>query len=179
MSPIVETRFRFSDAHYAIQSTPKSLRKWLNDPDMQLVFSRQERGWRAFSYADLCVLAVMRKLVDFGLNISDANQIATLVLHDRARLLLRYKNTPPEALLAVFRGIVLLVSTMPPDDWNYSLLPLADFGLALQSVAEGAEPIAGLAPSYLVVHMETVLSQAFGRAQESVDASRDAEGEGD
>ncbi len=76
-------RFRFSDAVYAIRSTPKSLRKWLQNPDLTLAMNPAKWGWRHFSLFDLLVLGVMRRLVDFGVPVTDANAFAHAALMTR------------------------------------------------------------------------------------------------
>ena len=77
-NPLQDLRLRFSDVVFAIDTTPKSLRKWLQSGKLKLDSDSQE-GWRNFSLYDLAMLAIMRKLVDFGVSVQDAAQIATHV----------------------------------------------------------------------------------------------------
>ncbi len=76
-NPLTDLKLRFSDVVLAIETTPKSLRKWLQSGKLQLD-SDSQKGWRNFSAYDLAILAVMRKLVDFGINVQEASEIATI-----------------------------------------------------------------------------------------------------
>ncbi len=74
-NPLTDLELRFSDVVFAIETTPKSLRKWLQNDKVRLDSDSQE-GWRNFSPYDLAVLAVMRKLVDYGVRVQEASWIA-------------------------------------------------------------------------------------------------------
>lgn len=76
-NPLQELDLRFSDVVFAIDTTPKSLRLWLQRRKLRLDSDSQE-GWRNFSLTDLAKLAIMRKLVDFGVSAEDAAVIAKL-----------------------------------------------------------------------------------------------------
>jgi DNA-binding transcriptional MerR regulator len=70
-----ERGLRFSTVAYAIDTTPKSLRKWLQSGKVTLD-SDTGTGWRAFTLYDVAILAIMRRLVDFGVGVEEAGRIA-------------------------------------------------------------------------------------------------------
>ena len=74
-NPLTDLVLRFSDIVFAIDTTPKSLRKWLQNDKLSLD-SDSQSGWRNFSLFDLAILAIMRKLVDFGISVEVAHKIA-------------------------------------------------------------------------------------------------------
>ncbi len=76
-NPLTDLELRFSDVVLAIETTPKSLRKWLQSGKLQLD-SDSQKGWRNFSAYDLAILAIMRKLVDFGISVQEASKIAKI-----------------------------------------------------------------------------------------------------
>ncbi len=76
-NPLTDLELRFSDVVLAIETTPKSLRKWLQSGKLQLD-SDSQKGWRNFSAYDLAILATMRKLVDYGVSVQEASEIATM-----------------------------------------------------------------------------------------------------
>ena len=149
-SPVLDRKLRFSDAVYAIGATPKSLRKWLQNDELQLVYSGQKSGWHDFSFADLAVLAIMRPLVDFGLTVGEASDFSNVTLMGRAKLLMRSKNTPPQALAAVFKGVEMRV-------WHE-----AETTTYLTHLGDKERPAA----AFLSIDLGTVLKTAFDRAVE-------------
>ena len=58
MNPLLDFKIRFSDAAYAIESTPKALRNWIQKGQVTLV-SEDTGGWREFSLAEIAILAVI------------------------------------------------------------------------------------------------------------------------
>lgn len=66
---------RFSDAAYAIGKAPSTLRNWLQRNQVKLPGQHSE-GWREFTYADIAVLAIVAKLVSFGLKVETASAVA-------------------------------------------------------------------------------------------------------
>jgi hypothetical protein len=111
MSPTLERKIRFSTVVFAIQTTPKSFRKWLQCPELirGLSDGPDDGSWRDFSYAEVASFALMRPLVSFGLTVGEASDFAQGALMERARPLLKFKTTPPEAFAALFEGFELLI----------------------------------------------------------------------
>lgn len=155
MSPISIKKFRFSDAVYVVETTPKSLRKWLQDPEMKLVFSGQEEGWREFSFADLAVLATMRKMVDFGLTVDEANAFANTLIMSHGMLLFTYRSTPPQALVQAFKGVraILWRKDQSDDPW---MQRIDGYGVEREAPAS----------AYVVIDVFKVLSRALARVVE-------------
>lgn len=154
MSPILEPKLRFGDVVYAIDTTPKVLRNWLQR-DQVTLFTEDTGGWRNFSYADIAVLAVVRKLVDFGCGVETASHLAVRAFEDRSALTFSYKNTPPEALIASWLTHWLIVF-QEHGDWQFINHPPAVRPLDLEDV-----------DAYLTVQVADVLKRAFARATES------------
>lgn len=126
MNAVADKKLRFSDAVYALETTPKSLRKWLQNPDFRLISEQPEGEWKNFSFADIGCLAIMRKLVDFGVGVVDANEIASDVIKHKLGPLLKSKNMPPRALEAGFSNMTLAV-WRDQDGWRFDLLyPASD-----------------------------------------------------
>ena len=152
MAPINDKKFRFSDAVYVAETTPKSLRKWLQNPDMRLFFSGQGTGWREFNFADLAVLAVMRKLVDFGLTIDTANTFANVIIAGHGTSLFSH-NTSPDVLVAKFDGSLALVYLVGKKDWAVRIDPKHKY----------RPPPAA---AYLTLHLHEIMTRVMILAEE-------------
>lgn len=153
MNAICDKKIRFSDAVFALDTTPKSLRKWMQNPDFELIADHPEGEWKSFSYADIACLAIMRKLVDFCVGVAEANRVAREIVVTRLGPLIRSKNMPPEALNAVFQGFVL-AAWKSHDEWKFTLLAPDS-----RSPDESA---------VLIVHLSKVVRTACRRAIESI-----------
>lgn len=82
MSPASSpSKLRFSDVVYAIDTTPKSLRKWLQNNSIHMVSDRGD-GWYNFTYLDVGVLAIIRQVANFGFTIAEANEIVASIVAD-------------------------------------------------------------------------------------------------
>lgn len=152
MSPISELKFRFSDAVYAIGTTPKSLRKWLQAGQAARSNDEERKGWHSFDFVDIALLAVMRKCVDYGLPVEAAKAVAVEQLKVFGPLL-GYKNTPSDALVAIWMNRVLLVWL---DGETYQ-----------QKIVNNWSADHHPAESYIVIDVATLLRKAFDRAIES------------
>lgn len=67
---------RFSDVAFAIEATPKTLRNWLQRDQVTLFSDSGGTGWREFSYPDVALLAVVRRLVRYGMKVEIADALA-------------------------------------------------------------------------------------------------------
>jgi hypothetical protein len=162
MPPLFEPKLRFSDAVYAIETTPKSLRKWLQNEDVILPTGvgdngEEVKGWKTFSYGDLAILALMRSFVDFGCNVVDANQLAGTIIK-ASRSTMHSKNMPPDAFIACWLTRQILV-WRENDTWGYALP---------HKIGEFEPP----AITYLVIEAPQLFKRVFSRATES---NRDGE----
>ena len=155
MNAIADKKIRFSDAVYAIETTPKSLRKWLQNSKFSLVSAQNEGEWKSFSFADIVCLAIMRKLVDFCVGVDEANDVSLKVVRGSIGPLLRSKNMPPQALSAGFTGRKLLV-------WKVH----EHFGFAVHSPPESIPKMDAM----LVIDLHNVVRRAIDRAIEIVSA---------
>lgn len=116
MNELTEIKIRFSDAAYAIGSTQKALRNWLQRYDLHLTTDYTSRKWTEFTNVDIAILALTRTMVKWGIPVQDANKTAYSVIVPSANLLLQYKNTPRAALTAVFTAKTILVWGVELDD---------------------------------------------------------------
>jgi hypothetical protein len=67
-----QKKLRFSDVAYAIESTPKALRKMLQNPELVLPVPVSD-GWTEFSMVQIAVLAIARRLIEFGFSVQSAS----------------------------------------------------------------------------------------------------------
>jgi hypothetical protein len=166
MSPISDPKLRFSDVVYAIETTPKALRNWLQREQVTLDSARpDEGGWRTFSFVDVAILAVTRRLVDFGITVENASKLAhTILTHmqgDRWMMMAKgYKNAPPR-ILALFWANRSVLIAKEGDEWSLEIWNrFEDFP-------------AGFADAALILHPEDVLRRAMERAADITGLSDD------
>jgi hypothetical protein len=74
-------KLRFSDAVHAVESTPKALRKMLQNPHLVLPAPVGD-GWKEFSLLQIAVLAIARRLIEFGYSVQSASRTACFTLID-------------------------------------------------------------------------------------------------
>lgn len=155
MSPINSKIYRFADAIHIAETTPKSLRKWLQNPEVKLPSSGEEDGWREFNFADLMVLATMRKLVDFGQDVAGANAFAMVINMAHSLVLYHEGNASPAKLVRAFSGVraFLYQIDRPEDPWQ----------LQLASKGKLFDPPAA---SFLTIRMEALARRVFERLVE-------------
>lgn len=114
-------KLRFADAAHAIEATPKTLRNWLQRGQVRFDFAgstevARASGWREFNASEIAVLAITRKLVEFGMTVEEASGFANAVLSERAALLLTFNSTPPQMLVAAFSGFRFMAWRDPPGE---------------------------------------------------------------
>lgn len=150
MGELSNRKIRFSDAAHAIGVKPKALRNWLQRNKIILFTKYDGREWAEFSFADIAVLALMRRLVKWGLKVDYANEIAFSEIQAKAGPLLSFENAPLETLPALLSG------------WQ----------LFLFDEDENGDPIAAMIPAqdvlpqrsdFLFVNPGQVVSEAFSR----------------
>lgn len=165
MNPVLEKKLRFGDVAYAIDSTPKALRNWLQRDQIKLFSEAPEEGWREFSFADVAVLAIVRKIVDFGSRVEEASWLAHAAIQQMCPVE-RFQNIPPGALATIWHGRTLAIWVVG-DTWHLnsfgSWQDAREIAQAL-TPSEGGEP----ANSYIAINVEAVLRRAFDRATESL-----------
>ncbi|MCC6718232.1 MAG: hypothetical protein IT555_10135 [Acetobacteraceae bacterium] len=152
MPPILDRKLRFADAVYAIEATPKSLRNWLARDQVTLPFGHPREGWHEFTFIDIAVLAVVRKLVDFGMPVETASQFANSVLLASLHRLSTFKNAPPMAVVSLFFGQRMRV-WRGAEGWHYRV-----------DRQEDGEPATAV---YLTLNVSMVLDAAITRAMSS------------
>jgi hypothetical protein len=165
MNATLAKRLRFSDAVYAIETTPKALRNWLQRGLVQIRTPLPpDGGWMEYSFYDIALLSLIRKLVDFGVDVSTASGIANSVFTDFFPNMLSIAEPdemPAGALAAMWDNTRLLV--FPEGDgtrWRAVWHPLWD---------NRPDP----APAYISLDIEAIWRRAFERAAESADEGAD------
>ena len=152
--PIINSKkYRYSDAIFVVETTPKSLRKWLQNPEVALVFSGEEEGWREFNFADLVVLATMRKLVDFGVGVGGASDFANTIIMSHALGLFTSGNASPSAMAHAFEGVRAVL---------YQVEGQADVPWRCRIDTAGVDR-GPPAATYLTLHMEDITKRALAR----------------
>lgn len=166
MSPILDPKLRFSDVVYAIETTPKTLRNWLQRDQVTLDSQKpEEGGWREFSFVDVAILALTRRLVDFGITVENASKLAHTILTfmqgDRWMTIAKgYKNMPPEVLASFWVNRSVLIAK-DGDDWQLQIWNRWD-------------PIpTAFADAALILHPEDVLRRAMSRASDIIGGNAD------
>ena len=106
MSAFLTPNIRISDAAAAVGMETKALRNWFTERKVSLTAERtSERGWRAFSFADVAWLAVMREFVRYGFQVEDAEAFAGAVLTVALGPNLEaMKKLPPDLYEATLEG---------------------------------------------------------------------------
>lgn len=153
-SPLLESNLMFSDIIYAIEGTPKAVRHWLQKDQVRAGVADANGPRRTYSLADAATLAIVRNLVDYGVPVAMAGEIAHEFVG--SSLLLRYRNTPPQALGASLLNHALLV-WRDGDVWRH------DAGI-VHALEVPSVPI------YLTVSVGEVIDRAIQRALEVADA---------
>lgn len=166
MSPILDPKLRFSDVVYAIEITPKALRNWLQRDQVTLDSKKpDEGGWREFSFVDVAILAVTRRLVEFGVTVENASKLAhTILTHmqgDAWMMMVRgFKNAPPEILATFWANRSVLIAK-EGDEW------------ALQIWDRWKPFPADAADAALILNPEGVLRRALSRAADITGSNTD------
>jgi hypothetical protein len=199
MSAKILKKLRFSDAVYAIGSTPKSVRLWLQRGLVEINTPKPDSGgWTEYSFHDIAILALVRSLVDFGVDVRTSSAISNKILSD-------HFFPMPDALICenpraaaagfwsnrrlyIYRkngGLEMKVASL----WESNLHRRADLARALPHKAIDprdadfhADTPSGIsklrkeiepASVYLSIDVESVLLTAFDRAVESANEGAD------
>ena len=114
-NPITRAQVTFRHAARAAGVTEKTLRNWLDRG--QVILSgdddREEGTWRRFSILDVVRLAIIGRISAYGLAVRDAAEIVSDMVDDRTQALMRFRSTPPGALVAGLHGLRLAIQKFP------------------------------------------------------------------
>ena len=146
------SKLRFNAIVESLGTTAKTISNWRQRKQVDFPSGPIRPGsWREFTAADLAVLALVLKMVEFGLPVTVASAFANSVLKAAAAdRLPEFANAPPEAVLALCVGLRLLV-------WREG----EQWLMRLDREPEGALQPAG---AYLVIRLQEVLRPAVKRA---------------
>ena len=153
------TKIRFSDAAAAIGTTPKSLRNWLSRGQVQLSSSQPESGWREFEVDDIRKLAVVRSLVDFGMEVREADRITGEILRHGSL----GNEKPPVLPVTLPDG-----ETIEIEDYDVVLWPSEDGVWSYTTFFRSAdvEGAVALNPAVLILRVGRIIGIAFWRIKE-------------
>lgn len=182
MNATLSKKLRFSDVAYAVDTTPKSLRLWLQRGLVKIHTPKPEGGgWTEYSFRDIGILALVRALVNSGVDVPTASSIANTITGDTFFPQLHYlanpDNMPADTLASMWANRRLYLyrdghawrmklATL----WESDLDPVRNEGFDPQrpsgvaALRKELEP----APVFLSIDVEAVLRTAFERANESV-----------
>lgn len=188
MNATLGKKLRFSDVVYAIDTTPKSLRLWLQRGLVQIHTPKPEAGgWTEYSFIDIAILALTRTFANFGVDVPTSSALANSVVRDfypKMSRLQNPENMPAGAMAMLWHGARLQLYPVG-GEWQIRHVALYD-SLLDSSRNPGFDPnlpsgVAALraeiepAPVFLSLDVEAVLRTAFERADESVNEGRDEE----
>ncbi|MBO6511709.1 MerR family transcriptional regulator [Roseibium sp.] len=156
MNKIQHKKLRFSDVVYAAGTTPKTVRNWLQRKQIRLTTFETD-GWREFNLRDVLLLALIRRMVDHGVSVEEASDIANVVVvgygiafNDQAT---GYRN------LVRFSGQNLILWRTVAD-WKFEVLDLAKTGAN------------DLPPCFVSLSLEEISASAIERAVIGSDGER-------
>jgi len=164
MAPLLERKLRFSDVVYAIDTSPKALRNWLQREQVEIISERSDGTWQQFSKGDVAVLALVRRLVDFGIRVETASRMARTILIELQGVDWLERDTYLNdaigfSMFWVNRAV--LIYPAADDQWNIRIWDMW-------------QPFPDDAPeAAIVLKPEHTLRTAFERAAEGSDASDD------
>lgn len=181
MNATLSKKLRFADVVYAIGATPKSVRLWLQRGLVEIHTTKPEGGgWTEYSFRDIAILALVRSLVIFGVDVPTASSIANMIMSDHFFPQMNHLKNPqnmPAGVLAAMWSNRRLYLFRDGDDWRMKLVALWEsdldssqndlFNLQLPSGVSEIRRELEPAPVYLSIDVETVLRTAFERANES------------
>jgi hypothetical protein len=203
MNATLSKKLRFSDVVYAIGSTPKAVRLWLQRGLVEIHTPKPEGGgWTEYSFRDIAILALVRALVNFGVDVPTASSIANTIMGDHFFPQMNHLKNPdemPAGALALMWSNRRLYLYRDGDDWRMKLVALwesdmgrrksiaqldpdravhssdADFDPELPSGVATLRREHEPAPVYISIDVESVIRTAFERANESVNDGVDGD----
>lgn len=201
MNATLSKKLRFSDVVYAIGSTPKAVRLWLQRGLVQIHTPKPENGgWTEYSFRDIAILSLVRSLVNFGVDVPTASSIANTIMGDHFFPQMNNIKNPdemPAGALALMWANRRLYLYRDGDDWHMKLVALWESNLGRRKLIAETYPERAVLPSdadfepdmpsgissirrehepapiYLSLDVESVLRAAFERANESVNDGLD------
>ncbi len=194
MNATLAKKLRFSDVVYAINTTPKSLRLWLQRGLVKIDTERGEGGWTEYSFLDISLLALVRTFANFGVDVPTASELAHATMNFFPEMMERWgdMNDAPVGVLAISWTNRRLFLWRSGDQWELRCVALWESDMGTRSALAKALPeravhpsdaafnpglpsgVATLrreiepAPAYISIDVESVLRIAFERANESV-----------
>lgn len=156
MSPTLSKKLRFGDAAYAIGATPKQLRNWLQRDLVQIDTPKKDGGWAEYSFFDIAILSLVKRLVDFGTDIRTASDIANKVfdMFDGRGRIHQAGELEASSLAMLWNNSRLWITRPSLNDWKLDVARLWE---------SPQEPDA----AFLSIDVERLWMAAFDRAWES------------
>lgn len=150
-------KLRFGDVAHAINTTPKSLRNWLQRGQVSLKSSTpEEGGWREFDPADIPHLALVRTLVTFGLEVRQADKLVSGILEGLADPVFRIDADGD------WRVLDYEVAIWPIDDGNdWQCFPFDGGSESEKAISQS--------PATLILRVGRIIALAMQRALNRLD----------
>jgi hypothetical protein len=108
---------RFGDLVYAVETTPKTIRNWLQR-DLVTLVSEESGGWRMFCVLDVIMLTLVRHLVTHGVSVDEADGLTVDFILGRLPKTKRPDQIPFTTIGAALRGWRLFV-IRDGETWKY------------------------------------------------------------
>lgn len=185
MNATLARKLRFSDVVYAINTTPKSLRLWLQRGLVEIHTPQQEGGWTEYSFIDIAILSLIRTFVTFGVDVPTASGMANRAMEFFPMVMGGFGDKMPAGVLAA-SWVNRRLHCFPKDgEWQMCLVTLWEsdldpdrhegFDPNLPSGVAALRAEMELSPAFISVDVATVIRTALERAGESVNEGRDDE----
>lgn len=157
MPTMLEPVARFSDVAFAIDATPKALRNWLQRDQVDLFSEAPEGGgWRKYPLIDVAILALVRQLVTFGINVETASSLAnTILLKMQGR---DWLEREPGSFLMFWINRMVLIT---PDQGEAEPGDASSWSLAIRWANDLRKPPG---PAFLILSPGRIMRTAFNRA---------------
>ena len=152
-------KLRFGDVAYAIKTTPKSLRNWLQRGQVSLTSSApNDGGWREFDPADIPHLALVRTLVTFGIEVRQSDKLVRGILDGLPQPVF---NVDAQSDWHVVDYEVAVWPIDEGDDWQ-----CWPFNGSIESEAAISQ-----SPATLILRVGRIIAAAMQRALSRLDSS--------
>lgn len=170
MPTMLEPTLRFSDVAFGIEAPPKTLRNWLQREQVDLFSDAPlSGGWRRFPLIDVAILALVRRLVTFGINVETASALAhTILIKMQGDTWLEL--SPNQFIMFwINRGVLLTPNGADSEPGDAS-----SWDLEIRYMNEGCAPPAG---AFLTLAPGRIVRAALARALTGDETATDDESE--
>lgn len=177
-----QRNLRLAGAALASGVNAKTVRNWTGD-GIKLASAPPESGQRCYAFLDVAILGLMRRLVDFGLGVSSANDLAYQALCKLDPTVGTEAAARSGALVQAWRDHRLQIDCLSDDLYGLQRVDLRKtFAMptgpmtAPQFFALARRDIEPKAAAWLTIDVAALLEAAFSRATEILESQAVADG---